>query len=145
MQGANSRHSLGYGEDLQRRRPPKAGMRRREGLVQRRPRVRPIGVSPQKCGFRQKSVSPPVNSQTIPLDIGKFVLLFLSASKLVCEIALMGLLALLAGEKRDANFFYQLLKVLTRPSLRARVSLRHARWATTRSGSWPSPCSRCCG
>jgi len=48
------------------------------------------------------------------------VLLFLSAVKLVCEIALMallgqGLLAALAGEKRDTNFFYQLLKVLTRP------------------------------
>jgi hypothetical protein len=48
------------------------------------------------------------------------VLLVLSAVKLVCEIALMallgqGALALLAGAKRDTNFFYQLLKVLTRP------------------------------
>jgi hypothetical protein len=48
------------------------------------------------------------------------VLLFLSSVKLVCEIALMaligqGLLALLAGDRRDTNFFYQLLKILTRP------------------------------
>lgn len=48
------------------------------------------------------------------------MLLFLSMVKLVCEIALLalagqGLLYLLAGAKRDTNFFYQLLKVLTRP------------------------------
>lgn len=48
------------------------------------------------------------------------MLLFLSAVKLVCEIALMallgqGVLAVLAGARRDSNFFYQLLKVLTRP------------------------------
>lgn len=52
------------------------------------------------------------------------MLLFLSAVKLVCEIALMallgqGLLAMLAGEKRDKNFFYQLLQVLTRPFMAA--------------------------
>lgn len=40
--------------------------------------------------------------------------------KLVSEIALMallgqGLLFILAGDKRETNFFYQLLKVLTRP------------------------------
>lgn len=48
------------------------------------------------------------------------MLLFLSSVKLVCEIALLallgqGLLFILAGAKRDSNFFYQLLKVLTRP------------------------------
>lgn len=48
------------------------------------------------------------------------MLLFLSAAKLVCEIALMtllgqGLLALLAGQQRQRNVFYQLLGVLTRP------------------------------
>jgi len=48
------------------------------------------------------------------------VLLFLSAVKLVCEIALMallgrGLLYVLAGPRRNDNFFYQLLCVLTRP------------------------------
>ncbi len=48
------------------------------------------------------------------------MLLFLSSAKLVCEIALMamlgqGLLAVLSGAKRDSNFFYQLLKILTRP------------------------------
>ncbi|RVU46377.1 hypothetical protein EOE66_11100 [Rubrivivax rivuli] len=52
------------------------------------------------------------------------MLLFLSAAKLVCEIALMallgqGLLAVLAGDKRDTNFFYQLLKILTRPFVAA--------------------------
>ena len=52
------------------------------------------------------------------------MLLFLSAVKLVCEIALMallgqGFLALLAGDKRDSNFFYQLLKILTRPFVAA--------------------------
>lgn len=55
--------------------------------------------------------------------------LFLSAVKLVCEIALMalagqGLLYLLAGPKRDTNLFYQLLKILTRPFTTA------ARWIT---------------
>ncbi len=59
------------------------------------------------------------------------MLLFLSAVKLVCEIALMallgqGLLAALAGEKRETNFFYQLLKVLTRPFVAA------ARWIAPR-------------
>lgn len=48
------------------------------------------------------------------------MLLVLSSLKLVFEIALMallgqGLLALLAGEKRETNFFYQLLKTLTKP------------------------------
>lgn len=48
------------------------------------------------------------------------MLLFLSAVKLVCEIALMallgqGVLAMLAGAGREQNFFYQLLKVLTKP------------------------------
>jgi hypothetical protein len=57
------------------------------------------------------------------------VFLFLSAVKLVCEIALMalagqGLLYLLAGPKRDTNLFYQLLKILTRPFTTA------ARWIT---------------
>ncbi len=46
------------------------------------------------------------------------------AVKLVAEIALMallgqGLLALLAGQKRDRNLFYQLLSMLTRPFVRA--------------------------
>jgi hypothetical protein len=57
------------------------------------------------------------------------VLLFLSSVKLVCEIALMallGLLALLAGDKRDRNFFYQTLKVVTRPFTSA------ARWIAPR-------------
>lgn len=48
------------------------------------------------------------------------MLLFLSAVKLICEIAAMallgqGLLYVLAGEKRDTNFFYGLLKALTNP------------------------------
>ena len=57
--------------------------------------------------------------------------LFLSAVKLVCEIALMslagqGLLYILAGPRRESNFFYQLLKILTRPFTAA------ARWMTPR-------------
>lgn len=48
------------------------------------------------------------------------MLLLVSAVKLIAEIALMallgqGLLALLAGEKRNSNFFYRLLQVLTNP------------------------------
>lgn len=48
------------------------------------------------------------------------MLLFLSALKLVIEIALLsllgqGLLYLLAGPRRDTNLFYQLLQMLTRP------------------------------
>lgn len=59
------------------------------------------------------------------------MLLFLSSVKLVCEIALMallgqGLLFILAGDKREKNFFYQLLKVLTKPFTVA------ARWITPR-------------
>jgi hypothetical protein len=54
----------------------------------------------------------------------KHVLLFLSSLKLVCEIALLALvgqavLYVLAGAKRDGNFFYQLLKILTRPFVAA--------------------------
>jgi len=48
------------------------------------------------------------------------MLLFVSAVKLVAEIALMALagqflLGLLAGQKRDTNVFYQLLQVMTKP------------------------------
>jgi hypothetical protein len=48
------------------------------------------------------------------------LLLFVSAVKLVAEIALMALLGqwvlgLLAGPKREQNLFYQLLQVVTRP------------------------------
>lgn len=48
------------------------------------------------------------------------LLLLLSALKLVCEIALLSLvgqalLHVLAGARREDNFFYQLLRVLTRP------------------------------
>ena len=51
------------------------------------------------------------------------MLLFVSSVKLVAEIALMalvgqGVLALLAGRKRDSNFFYQLFQVLTGPFVR---------------------------
>ena len=48
------------------------------------------------------------------------MLIFVSILKLLAEIALLsllgqGVLALLAGAKRDQNVFYQLLQVLTRP------------------------------
>jgi hypothetical protein len=51
------------------------------------------------------------------------MLLFVSALKLVVEIALMALagrflLGILAGAKRDSNFFYRLLDVLSQPFLR---------------------------
>jgi len=50
-------------------------------------------------------------------------LLFVSAIKLVVEIALMALagqfvLGLLAGAKRDGNFFYRTLQVVTNPVLK---------------------------
>lgn len=52
------------------------------------------------------------------------MLLFVSALKLVVEIALMALagrflLGILAGAKRDSNFFYRLLDVLSQPFLKA--------------------------
>lgn len=48
------------------------------------------------------------------------MLLFLTAIKLICEVALLaflgrGLLYVLAGASRQSNFFYQLLSVLTKP------------------------------
>lgn len=48
------------------------------------------------------------------------MLILVSSLKLVCEIALFSLagrwlLGLLAGAKREQNFFYQLLSVMTRP------------------------------
>jgi hypothetical protein len=57
------------------------------------------------------------------------MLLFVSSVKLVAEIALLAfagqwLLGLLAGAKRETNFFYRLLKVLTDPFVRG------ARWVT---------------
>ncbi len=51
------------------------------------------------------------------------MLLLTSSLKLIAEIALLAmvgqwLLGLLAGRKREGNFFYQLLQVLTRPFVR---------------------------
>ena len=48
------------------------------------------------------------------------MLLLLSSAKLICEIALMSLigqwvLGLLAGAKKEQNFFYQLLAQIGRP------------------------------
>ncbi|MBM3387801.1 MAG: hypothetical protein FJY36_09075 [Betaproteobacteria bacterium] len=48
------------------------------------------------------------------------MLLLISSLKLIAEIAMMALagqwlLGLLAGAKRESNFFYQLLGVMTRP------------------------------
>ena len=48
------------------------------------------------------------------------MLLFVTSVKLVAEIALLALagqflLGLLAGQKRETNFFYKLLQVLTGP------------------------------
>jgi len=51
------------------------------------------------------------------------VLLLVSSVKLVAEIAVLALLGqwllgLLAGRRRDQNFFYRLLQVLTQPFTR---------------------------
>lgn len=59
------------------------------------------------------------------------MLLLVSSIKLVAEIALLAfagqwLLGLLAGAKRDGNFFYRLLQQLTQPFVRG------ARWITPR-------------
>jgi uncharacterized protein YggT (Ycf19 family) len=59
------------------------------------------------------------------------MLLLVTSIKLVAEIALMamlgqGVLYLLAGQRRETNFFYRLLKVLTQPFMRL------ARWVTPR-------------
>lgn len=48
------------------------------------------------------------------------MLILVSILKLLAEIALLallgqGVLALLAGQKRDKNLFYQLLQIVTRP------------------------------
>jgi hypothetical protein len=53
-------------------------------------------------------------------NVGGTLLTVVSIIKLLAEIALLamvgqGVLALLAGAKRDQNTFYQLLQILTRP------------------------------
>ena len=60
------------------------------------------------------------------------LLLFVSAIKLLAEIALMALagqfvLGLLAGAKRDGNFFYRTLQVITGPVLKG------VRWMAPRA------------
>lgn len=52
------------------------------------------------------------------------MLLLASSVKLIAEIALLAfagqwLLGLLIGNKRESNFFYQLLQLLTKPFVRA--------------------------
>lgn len=52
------------------------------------------------------------------------MLIVVSIFKLLAEIAMLtllgqGVLALLAGAKRDQNMFYQMLQIVTRPVLRA--------------------------
>ena len=52
------------------------------------------------------------------------MLLAVSIVKLLCEIALLGLvgrglLGMLAGEKKEANFFYKALEAMTRPFVAA--------------------------
>lgn len=52
------------------------------------------------------------------------MLFVVSIFKLLAEIALLallgqGVLALLAGAKREQNMFYQMLQIVTRPVLRA--------------------------
>jgi hypothetical protein len=52
------------------------------------------------------------------------LLLLVSIIKLVCEVALLGLagrwlLGLLAGQKKETNFFYKALEAMTRPFVSA--------------------------
>lgn len=52
------------------------------------------------------------------------MLLLVSIVKLLCEVALLGLagralLGLLAGEKKEANFFYKVLEAITKPFIAA--------------------------
>ncbi len=52
------------------------------------------------------------------------MLLFISIIKLVCEIALLALagrflLGLLAGSKKETNFFYRALEAITKPFVSA--------------------------
>ncbi|MBS7808279.1 hypothetical protein [Variovorax sp. PCZ-1] len=52
------------------------------------------------------------------------MLLLVSIIKLVCEIALLGLagrwlLGLLAGQKKESNFFYKALEAMTKPFVSA--------------------------
>lgn len=52
------------------------------------------------------------------------MLLFISIIKLVCEIALLALagrflLGLLAGQKKETNFFYRALEAITKPFVSA--------------------------
>jgi hypothetical protein len=52
------------------------------------------------------------------------VLLLVSIIKLICEIALLALagrwlLGLLAGQKKDSNFFYKALEAMTKPFVTA--------------------------
>ena len=66
--------------------------------------------------------APPGGPKPIPAE--RVLLLFVSAIKLVVEIALMALagqfvLGLLAGAKRESNFFYRLLQVLTGPVIKS--------------------------
>jgi hypothetical protein len=58
------------------------------------------------------------------LQLGEPLLTLVSIVKLLAEIALLflvgqGVLAVLAGAKRQENMFYQLLQIVTRPVLRA--------------------------
>lgn len=59
------------------------------------------------------------------------MLLLVSSLKLIAEVALLAfagqwLLGLLAGRRRDSNFFYRLLQILTKPFVQG------ARWITPR-------------
>ena len=52
------------------------------------------------------------------------MLLLVSIVKLLCEVALLGLLGrallgMLAGEKKESNFFYKALEAMTRPFVAA--------------------------
>lgn len=78
-----------------------------------------MGGNAQPACPCQKPVSRPKRKSCI-LFAGLGMLLLVSSVKLVAEIALLAmvgqfLLGLLAGAKRESNFFYRLLQVLTGP------------------------------
>jgi hypothetical protein len=74
-------------------------------------------------GVRNGSATLPTLVQVVLLR-GDFLLLFVSIIKLVCEIALLALagrflLGLLAGQKKESNFFYKALEAISKPFVSA--------------------------
>ena len=85
-----------------------------------------------KAGIVRPLTKPSARLRLRVFDSCPMLLLTVSAIKLVAEIALMALagqfvLGLLAGRRRDSNFFYRLLQVVTNPFVRG------VRWIAPRA------------